>query len=279
MRLSGPAVAIIFLLSSFVFAQHSSSGGSSSGGSSSSSSGGSASSGSSHGSSSGSSGTGSYSSGGHTSSASSDHGSSSGPSRSSHDSGSHSPSGSIAATTAKGERTSPAPSGKNNTSQEKRGFASRIFHPFRKGQPKIAQADLRRPVCKKGTCVCPGGAAVGKHGACAASPVNAARCESGRYWNGGGCVAFSQYRVNDCSALEMMMRVQARRMGAAEDSRQAACSSGDLECGEMTTRSADESGRYKTLQQQYEQCRRRPFGVGNYGYRFGSSAANLFAIN
>ena len=102
--------------------------------------------------------------------------------------------------------------------------------------------------------------------------VNVSHCESGRYWNGGGCVAFSQYRVNDCSALEMTMREQARRMSAGEDSRQAACSRGDPTCGEMTTKSADETGRYKMLQQQYEQCRRRQFG-------FGRSAESPFAIN
>lgn len=274
MRLSGLAVAVVFLLSSVVFAQHSSSGGSSSGGSS----GGSASSGSSHGGSSGSSGGSSYSSGGHSSSASSSRGSSSGVSRTNGGSGSYGTRG-VATPTPGGIRASAASSAKNNASQEKRSIASRFFHPFRKGDRKIAQADRRRPVCKKGTCVCPGGMAAGKNGACAAPPVNVSRCESGRYWNGGGCVAFSQYRVNDCAALEMMMREQATRMSAAEDSRLSICSRSDPACGEMTTKSADEAERYKALQQRYEQCRRRQFGAGNSGYSFGRSAANPFAIN
>lgn len=271
MRLSGLAVAAVFLMSPVVFAQHSFAGGSSSSSSSSS--------GSSHSGSSGSSGGSSYSSAGHGSSASSTRGSSSGASRSNYNSSSHGATGSIAAPAAKGEKTSPSPSAKTNTSQEKRSFASRFFHPFRKGDHKVAQADRRRPVCKKGTCVCPGGTVAGKNGACAAPALNASRCESGRYWNGGGCVAFSQYRMNDCAALEMMMWEQARRMGAAEDSRQAICSRSDPACGEMTTKFADEAGRYKALQQQYEQCRRRQFGAGNSGYSFGRPAANPFAIN
>ena len=273
MRLSGLAVAAVFLMSPVVFAQHSFAGGSSSSSSSSS--------GSSHSGSSGSSGGSSYSSAGHGSSASSTRGSSSGASRSNHNSSSHGPSGSVIAPATKGEKISPSPSAKNNTSQEKRSFASRVFHHFRKSDRKIAQADRRRPVCKRERVSVPAEWQPEKPSLAQTSLQTPLVVNQAGTGTAADASPSRKYRVNDCAALEMIMMMweQARRMGAAEDSRQAICSRSDPACGEMTTKFADEAGRYKALQQQYEQCRRRQFGAGNSGYSFGRPAANPFAIN
>jgi hypothetical protein len=265
MRLSGLAVAVVLLFSSAVFAQHSSSGGSSSGGSS--SGGTSAASFSSGGHSSGSSG----SSSGHSSAGSSSHGTSAGSSKS--PSNARSTPYSSESSVHLGAAAQP----------EKRTFVSHLFHPFRKPEAKLAQADLRRSLCSKGHCVCPGGQAVGKGGACSA-PIAYHQCRSDAYWSGGGCTAFTEFHVNDCSALALLMDQQAQRMGMAENMRQASCSRdpGTQECGDLSARSASEAGRYKTLRQQYEQCRRRQSAGGHYGYSFaGNTTAGLrdpFAI-
>ena len=254
MRLSGLAVAVVLLFSSAVLAQHSSAGGSSSGGSSGSS-------GSSHSSSFSSS---SGSSGGHSAggSSSSSHGTGSGSSRSSSSVG-------------RGGNLSSSPSARASAQPEKRTFVSHIFHPFRKTQAQLVQADFRRPICTKGHCVCPGGGTTGKNGACSTAPLRTERCNAGAFWNGGACVGLTDYRVNDCAALQRLMEQQAGRMRMAENSRLDTCSGGPgaQECGELTTRSADESARYRALQQQYEQCRRRQFTSNRYGFSFANYGA------
>jgi hypothetical protein len=70
------------------------------------------------------------------------------------------------------------------------------------------------------------------------------------------------------------MDEQAQSMRMAEDLRQGSCSrdAAAQECGELTARSMDEATRYKTLQRQYEQCRRQQFARGRNGYSFGSYA-------
>jgi len=253
MRLSGLAGFIVLLFTSFVFAQHSSSGGSSSASSSSSGS---------HSSSFSSS---SISSGGHISSGSSGHGTSSSSPRST-SSVAFSRGGSLSSS----EARPLAP-------PEKKTFISRVFHPFRKTQQPI-QADLRRPICPKGHCVCPGGLSA-RNGVC--SSPRPYRCETGAYWNGGGCVGSTGFRLNDCRSLAILMGQQSRRMSMAESLRQNSCSISAPECNELTARSTDEAVRYHALQQQYEQCRHQ-FADG-YGFSFAAhSASGLrdpFSIN
>src|SRR6202050_4993101 len=156
MRLSSVVVAVVFLFSSVVFAQHSSGGvgGSSGGGSSGGSSGGG-----SHGSSGG------VSSGGSSSHAGSSGGSSRGGS--SHSAGSHSSpaSGSSSAHTsarnsgsgshdssaaAAGSRAKASShSAATKTAQpEKRSFFSFLRHPFHRSEPKPTESDLRAPVAR-----------------------------------------------------------------------------------------------------------------------------------
>jgi hypothetical protein len=279
MRHFGLAVTVILLFSSAVFAQHSSSSGSSSSGSSASSS----SSGSSHSSYSGGSSSASYSSGGHSSGSSSAssssrgsggssaRGATAGSFQSSSDArSSHLNSESTIHSAEDGKVTSLA-SAKTDVQPEKRSFVSHLFHPFHKTQPKLARADLRSPVCIKGHCVCSGGQTAGKNGVCGPVPTTARECGSRGYWNGGGCVAFSRFRFNDCAELALLMQQQAQQMGMAESARQTSCSGGVVtqECSELTARSVDEKARYRALRQQYEQCRGLRFS-SHYGYSFGN---------
>jgi hypothetical protein len=250
MKLSGLAVSVVLLVSSAVFAQHSSAGGSGSSNSSSS--------GSSHSSSFSSS---SSSSGGHSATSSSGHGTTTSSSRSS--SGlSSSRAGNL---TSSETRTIAQP--------EKKTFVSRIFHPFRKPQREPIHAALRRPICPKGHCVCPVGESA-ENGVC--SSPKPYHCGSGAYWNGGSCVRFTDFRVNDCASLALLMDQQSKRLGTAESLRQNSCSLGAPECADLTARSADEAARYRALQQQYERCRRRPFASGGYGFSFAGYGASGF---
>jgi hypothetical protein len=134
MRLSGLVVAVLFALTSFAFAQHSSAG--SSGGSSSSFSSGSAS----HGGTSGGSSSASYSSSGRSSGGSGSHGSAAQTTRSS------------GSQNGLNVRLAQAGATSSRTQAEKRGFFSTLRHPFRKPTPMV-EADWRRPVCKKQPCV------------------------------------------------------------------------------------------------------------------------------
>lgn len=250
MRLSGLMVAAVLILPLALFAQHSSGGGGSISSSSSGSHSGGSSSGSSGGSShaSGGGGASHSSSGAHSSSshASSSHassgGSRSGSTRTASASSSRStaslanlppsrPGAKPTAATKIDKKNSPAhKTGLSQTAQpEKRSFFSFLRHPF--GRPKaksvdatLAEADLRRPVCKKGPCKepapkpvppvesnlrkpvckgkecgCPPGEAAGKNGACVAAPVNnIGVCGAGEYWNGGACLS----SAGQCSANE-----------------------------------------------------------------------------
>jgi hypothetical protein len=256
MKLSGLAVPVVLLFASAVFAQHSSSGGSSSSGSSSS--------GSSHSSSFSSSSSSSVS---HNSSGSSGHNAGSSSSRST-------------LGVASSRRGNPSSSEAKTIAQpEKKTFVSHVFHPFRKAQRQPIQADLRRPICPKGHCACPGGESA-RNGVC--SSPRPYHCGSGSYWNGGGCVGFTDFRLNDCRSLAVLMDQQAQRMATAENLRQNGCSLGAPECGELAAGSADEAARYRALQRQYEQCRRQ-FASGGYGFSFANYGAigfrDPFSIN
>jgi len=72
---------------------------------------------------------------------------------------------------------------------EHRGIAAFLRHPFRKPAPKVAESDLRRPVCKGKLCPCPPGEVQGKNGSCVASIARntLGQCQPGEYWNGKGC--------------------------------------------------------------------------------------------
>lgn len=283
MRHSSLVLAAFLSVSLGVLAQHSSSGGSSSGGSSGGPShGGSSDSGSSGGSSSGISSSGSHSSSGsgvsHSSASSFARAGSGEPTRSASEARS-ARAGMSAIRSTDNVRMSPTPSEKTSAMPEKSSFVSHLVHPFRKKEVKLAQSDIRRrrPVCTKGHCECPGGGVVGKPGICSI-PQTDFQCGVNAYWNGGGCIDYSRFRVGSCASLELMLRQQAQRAEVAEDARQASCSSGAADCGEVLTRATDEAARYRALQQQLDQCRRQNGYAGSYRNSFGySSGMSPFA--
>jgi hypothetical protein len=190
MRLSGLVVAVLFALTSFAFAQHSSAG--SSGGSSSSFSSGSAS----HGGTSGGSCSASYSSSGRSSGGSGSHGSAAQTTRSS------------GSQNGLNVRLAQAGATSSRTQAEKRGFFSTLRHPFRKPTPMV-EADWRRPVCKKQPCVvaprpslCPPGQPLNGKGVCSASNVAYRTCQAG---NNGGPSTFCVYPLDDCRSLPLTL--------------------------------------------------------------------------
>lgn len=276
MRLSSLVPAVLFLFLPFAFAQHSSGGGSSSGGGGysggSSSSGSASSSGSSHS---------SYSSGSSSGSTSS----------STHPSGTSASarSSSYAGSASRNSTTSPATQGQiennaaipnKNSQPQHKGLIARLHHPFRK--PKPIEAGLRPSVCKDKSCTCPAGETYWKNG-CIANAIanNFGLCQHGEYSN-GACEARSSFRLNDCANVTFSRDRQARLADLAEQSRQSACSRDATaqECAELTAKSQDEAARYKSVQQEYERCRRQqtifttyrgsPFLPYGHVYSFGS---------
>jgi hypothetical protein len=254
MRLSGLALATILLFSSVAVAQHSSGGGGSSSGSS--GGGGSSSSGGSHG---------GYSGGGSSSGASATHSTSSGSSAS-HPS--HQSSGSSAAAAIREPGSARVPS-----QPEKRTFFSFLHHPLKKAEPKT-EADLRHRICAKGPCpVCPAGQA-GKNGGCAA-PAQAHSCESGEYWNGGGCAGLPNYFAKCSLDPSGDLTAAGRDIVAANSNMEAACSQDPAghECSEQNALYQRAVDSYKQRQashaRAYEECRRgRPL----------SSLSGLYAV-
>lgn len=269
MAISSLMVAVILFVSPALFAQHSSGGGSSSGGGGSSPAGSSVgSSGGSHGGYSGGSSSGSSSLGSHSSgSSASSNSRSSGGSASRSSSARSASRGSGAGSAAQRQIEKNARAQGNNVAEQSknaqpvhRGFIGFLRHPFRKRTSKPAEADLRRPICKDKPCRCPAGEAIGNNGACVVSTNNYNQCPTGSYWDGVGCVGSSLFRSNDCGNLALAVDRQARQAQFAESSRQSSCSSGAgaQECSDLTARSQDEAARYRSLQQQYQQCRRQP---------------------
>jgi len=249
MRLSSLAVAVL-LVSPVLFAQHSSGGGSSGGGSS---GGGSRSGGSSAGASSSSGSHGSYSGGSSAgSSLSSNHNYEGSASRSS---------GAGPAVQRQNEKD--ALQGHNGVERihpqpEHRGFFAALRHPFRKRVPKPSEADRLRPVCKGNRCPCPPGEINGKNGRCVVVAANQfSGCPPGEYSDGGRCNPSSLFGQGDCSNLALALDRQARQSKLAESSRQASCSrdAAARECSELTAKAQATLDRYKSLQQQYEQCK------------------------
>ncbi len=297
MRLSSLVVAVVLLVSPAVFAQHSSAGGSSSAGSSGGSSGAASHAGSSGGSSAGSS---SHSSGGSASSSS----------HSSGGSASHSSSARSSSTGSSASHSSAQPSRANNAGAirepnnarvqgskttelgknpqpEHKGFIAFLRHPFWKHEPKAAEADLRRPICKKEpcrepepkppapvesnlrqpvckdkSCVCPPGQVHGNNGACLASVAmnNFNRCQPGQHWDGAacrsGCGATEHWNGISCVvASDECAVIRARAESLASELRgykgrtQIACVSNPLgqECSNLTQNRDAAVLRYRSL--------------------------------
>jgi len=290
MRLSSLCVAAVLLFSPVAFAQHSSGGSGSSSASSSSSGGGSHSSSSGGSSSSGSSGA-SHSSGGSVSSTSSAHSSGGSVShvssaRSSNSTSvsphpvAHDPHSNALRTIREPNAGAP---GKTEPS-EKKSFFSFLRHPFRRPSPKPepparVTSNLRRWICVSGQA---GGRCTGK--------VNGngtrAYCQAGEFSSGGDCLLQTRF-MDDCLGRRRIMEQQARRMQAAQSAQQSACASGSSQdCSTLTGTAQSEANLYRTLQDQYQTCRRRSqaaysfTGFGFSGYSSGLSFEPLeFDVN
>jgi hypothetical protein len=180
MRRFGFVVASILLVSTVLFAQHTS-------GSSSASFSGSSSAAASH----SSGGSFAASSGSHYASTSSTH--TSAASASSH-------SQSTRVSTTKG---APQPERKSTRS---------FFHPFRKPKP-VEHAQFPRRPCFKGNCsICPPGQSANGRGLCV---VMANTCQAGLVWNGFSCG--QNWWFNDCSYLAAQLAAQRRHMQGLND--------------------------------------------------------------
>jgi hypothetical protein len=180
MRLPSLAVVILLVVTSSVFAQHSSAGASSS-----------FSGGGSHGSSVGSSSV-SYSSSNHSSGASAPQ--SSGPQVV------HSTQNGLNIRQAASQPSATA----TGTQAEKRGFFSHLRHPFWRPAPML-EADLRPPVCKKQPCtlpICPRGQSLNGKGFCAATNLGALSCQTGTYGGTGACAPLYP---DDCRGLALAL--------------------------------------------------------------------------
>lgn len=280
MRLSSLVVAAVLLVPAVAFAQHSSAAVSSSG----SSSGGSHS---------------SYSGGASAGSSSSNAHSSGGTSPSGHSSGGSSSGSSNKGSAAHRQIENIAPAGSRNpvesarnSQPERKGFIGFLRHPFAKANPKLIEAERRQPVCKNKSCACPPGEIHGKSGGCVASVTlnDFARCQAGEYWYGGGCAALSLFRSNDCSNLAFAVKEQARKVEDSDSSRQSSCSGNATtqECSDRTTVSQNEAAHYKSLQQEYEQCRTQQYSSTSHpgyqyyschrGYSFGGQTVNAVLL-
>lgn len=186
MRLSTLLVAVLFVVPSSIFAQHSSAGASSS-----------------------------FSGGGgsHTSSVGSSSGSYSSSSHSSAASASHSSGAQFAHSTQ--QFAHPTQNGLNirqavpsatvtGTQVEKKGFFSHLRHPFRGSAPTLENS-LRLPVCKKQPCtlpICPRGQNLNGTGICAATNLGALSCQAGTYAGIGACSALLP---DDCRGLALAL--------------------------------------------------------------------------
>jgi hypothetical protein len=234
MRLSGLSLAVVLLLSTPAFAQHSGGGGGSSG-----SSGG---------------GGGSHGGGGVSASSSSSH------SSGSSGSGSHSSSSSSSHGTSSASRTAQASAhaSPRNAQPAKRGFFAFLRHPFRKAEPTAADVNTR--FCRNGSCrACPAGQVANGMGGCMVGRFfvrrNEFRCSRTDIWTGGVCLTDVQF-MDPCSGLLMSVRQQEHRMQAADSARQVACANaGSQECTDRTTSYQSESSLYQAFQMKYQACR------------------------
>jgi hypothetical protein len=288
MRHFSLCVAVVFFLSTTLFAQRSSSSSSSGGSSMSSGSGGGHSSG--GGGSSGGSSGGSHSSGGSSWSGghSSGGGHTSGGAHVSGD-GSTSPGSNARSSTVhvsdtpaminsrthQAERSTTPRELRNQTQMmqpQKRSFSGFLRHPFRKPQPKII-SKVPHPICLKGPCkVCANGqiAAQGGCGPATATAQPYGYCTSADVWNGNDCLFQTRF-LNNCTAARLSMERQFQRIQVAESMRQNACLMGDNQsCMEAENALRSEQNLYRQLQAQYQQCQMNPgFGYTPGGRAFG----------
>ena len=256
MRLSGLSLVAILLISSAVWAQHSSGGG---GGSS----GGGASGGGSHGS--GGSSVSGGSSGGHSSGGSGSGRSSGGAvSRSSSLRGGNARGTNSIVTGSGGAQEAAAtlrypPHGLNLAAEvrpappEKRSFFSLLRHPFhRLERTPPVKATFVLPACVRGQCrPCPAGTR-----SCSAPviPVQRRRgCWSQGLWN-GNC-QWQTELLDNCGGLRFALDQQLRRMQAAESTMQNSCSGAATQgCSETIAAWSSQSGLYRALQAKYRSC-------------------------
>jgi hypothetical protein len=266
MRLSG-LVVVALLLSTSLFAQHSSgSGGASSGGYS----GGSSSSGSSHSSSSYSSGS-SGSSSSHTGSSGSNAGSggsgSSSSSRARSDRGrtqpeitspnGHNPPSTERAPTGSNGRTH-SPESPSGSKPEKKSFF--WFFRRKKQEPKSSsKSEFRFPVrCKKGeNCpVCGGGKYPSNAGTCVyqAQVTTVDSCPRGQPWNGFGCGRL--YLADNCGGLGTQVEMQKQRVQTTLTTQQQSCSQDTTSraCADGQRQYDSANQLYERLQRQYNEC-------------------------
>lgn len=260
MRLSGLFLAVFVLLSTVIWAQHSSGGGggSSSAPSSSSSAGGS------HGGGGGGSG---YSGGGHSSG---NGGHTSGATSTTHSSnarGAALASSNSIDSYRSGSRGSTStlrhsPGELNIAPQlrpvppEKRSFFSFVRHPFHRPNPKLRTAiNPVRPICFRGLCgFCPAGQA--RAGGCATPVIPTPQrygCSRQGLWN-GSCIGQTQL-YGGCSGLRFGLEQQRHRMQSAETQMQDSCREGATEaCSETTAARDSEVNLYRALQAKYRSC-------------------------
>lgn len=277
MRHSGLCLAVIFLFSSFMLAQHSSGGGGGGSAGSSSTGGGGSHGGGSYSGGSSSSGGGSHggsSGGGHSSGGSASHGSGG---HSSGMRGTHSSPNATSEARANAMRTTNLRQGSQSAHAEKRSFFSFLRHPFRKPEPKQV-TDLRRPVCLRGPCqVCPNGqiAASGGCGALVTTRRYHSYCARGQLWSGGECMV-GMWFLDDCEAYRAAMQQQADRVHNAEMARQNACAgAGTQSCALANTTLQSEQSLYRDFASRYQQCRARSQGA----YSFGGFGTGFHALD
>lgn len=87
------------------------------------------------------------------------------------------------------------------TQAEKRGFFSRLRHPFRGSAPTL-ETSLRFPACTKQPCklpICPRGQSLNGNGVCAATNLGALSCQTGNYSGAGACYP------DDCQGLTLAL--------------------------------------------------------------------------
>src|SRR5579872_765994 len=282
MRHSGLSLAVIFLLSSFTLAQHSSGGGGGSAGSSStggggshgggSYSGGSSSGGGSH---SGSSGSGHSSGGGHVSGGSASHGSSG---HSSHVGRTTSTSNATRVTRSNLVHSNAnLRSGSQSVHPERRSFFSFLRHPFRRPEPQKV-SDLRHRVCLRGPCqVCPNGQ-ITSSGACGGPAMLRRRhnyCSRAQLWSGDACI-LGVWLLDDCESYRAAMQLQAERVHNAEMLQQNACPAGPTpSCIDANNALQSEQSLYQQFAARYQQCRMRfqtAYPPSAFGLAFGYAA-------
>jgi hypothetical protein len=235
MRLSGLSLALLLVIATSAFAQHSGGGGGSSGGSSAG-------------------GGGSHGGGGVSAASSASHssGSASSSSHSSSSSSSHGKSGASGAARAS-EHASAI-----NAQPAKRGFFAFLRHPFRKTEPASTNVNTR--FCRNGFCrTCPAGQVANGIGGCMVGQFfarrNEFRCSRTDIWTGGICLNDLQF-MDPCSGLLMSVQQQEHRVQEADSVRQRSCANGGSpECSDRTTNYQSEASLYQTFQTKYQACR------------------------